>query len=155
MLLLTVHIPLKTHTPDFRMSISLFEGPRDSPACSSDNSSIKMKMKISITDIYLNYINSLRNARGTNSFSTTKINQSVLMYVRTYTWRHSYIHIYVPQHTTNRITRHHKTLFVSDRIPFKKIRTVYRQKLRGSYRKSWATSHSWQLCNIKPLSIAW
>jgi len=85
MLLLTVHIPLKTHSPDFRMSISLFEGPRDSPACFSDNSSIKMKMKISITDIYLNYINSLRNAWGTNSFSTTKINQSVLMYVRTYT----------------------------------------------------------------------
>ena len=27
--------------------------------------------------------------------------------------------------------------------------------LRGSYRKSWAMSHSWQLCNIKRSSIVW
>jgi hypothetical protein len=52
-----------------------------------------------------------------------------MYYVRTYTWRHSYIHIYVPQHTTNRITWHHKIFFVSDRIPFNIIMTVYRQKL--------------------------
>ena len=54
MLLHRVHNHLKTDTPDFRTGISLFEGPKDSPACSSDNSTTKMemKMKISMDQIY-------------------------------------------------------------------------------------------------------
>jgi hypothetical protein len=79
MLLQTVHIHLKTQTPDFRISTFLFEGPQDSLTSSSDNSSLKMKTKISVTEMYLNYINSLRNSWGTNSFSSKKINQSVLI----------------------------------------------------------------------------
>jgi hypothetical protein len=27
--------------------------------------------------------------------------------------------------------------------------------IRGSYWKSWAMSHGWQLCNIKRLSMIW